>query len=199
MQKEQQVIEYILEKKKDLKNLIDSLGLVDFDIDFDMDEIKDVLWIHTESEILWNTDKDIIDLNNMDGESYSMASLNVLFENDKYFLVRVWDDTRDVFDLLFHKSEMVTWDELDAGKQEVPQSNKITAICELQDQDVGIEEVRIIDNTLQSVKAFDDEMQERMGWLGYQNTYYNAIISNPDSMNQANIYEWMRNNQHNEI
>lgn len=48
----------------------------------------------------------------------------------------------------------------------------ITAICEMQDQDVGIQTVRLIENTTESIEKFEDEMK---------------------------IYQWMNENQNKQI
>lgn len=74
---------------------------------------------------------------------------------------------------------------------------KITAVCEIHDQCTGIEEVRIIDYTEEAMSAFEEEMEERMGWLGYRISFYPGEM--PDYDYDQPVYRWMDANSHLEI
>ncbi|AMM43913.1 hypothetical protein FDG95_gp350 [Pectobacterium phage vB_PcaM_CBB] len=74
----------------------------------------------------------------------------------------------------------------------------ITAICEMSDQACGIEAVRIIENTPESIASFEEEMDEMMCMFGYQLYFYNSIIPDTNS-NESIVYQWMRDNEQYEI
>lgn len=77
---------------------------------------------------------------------------------------------------------------------------KITAICELADQACGIEDVRIIDNSTESMQAYEDEWDDKMWGFGYRIYFYDAIYSRPDEYEYEHyIYEWMDLNRDKEI
>jgi hypothetical protein len=73
----------------------------------------------------------------------------------------------------------------------------ITAICEMQDQDVGINSVQLIENTTEAIEKFEDDMDEQMGLFGHVFHYYDAEI--PYCDNEQEIYRWMEENKNMEM
>lgn len=75
----------------------------------------------------------------------------------------------------------------------------ITAVCEMQDQDVGIQSVRLIENTTESIEEFEDEMSEHMGLFGHVFHYFDSEIPDSETDDEMKIYQWMRDNENKQI
>lgn len=73
----------------------------------------------------------------------------------------------------------------------------ITAICEIQDQDVSIESVQLIENTTEAIEKFEDEMDEQMGLFYHVFRYFDAEI--PELANEIQVYQWIDENKHKEM
>lgn len=82
--------------------------------------------------------------------------------------------------------------------------NYVTAICEMQDQAVCIEDIRIIENKPERFVRYEAEMEEMMGMMGYSITYYSKVIdlrllSGSYGNMEEQVYQWMRDNADSEI
>jgi len=75
----------------------------------------------------------------------------------------------------------------------------ITAICEMADQATGIEDARLIESHAESVKEYEDEMDEMMGMYGYRLYFYDIECTGIEDWTESEIYEFMRVNAHLEI
>lgn len=75
----------------------------------------------------------------------------------------------------------------------------ITAICEMQDQDCGIEDVRLIENTPEAIKEYEDDMEEQMGLCGFHVYFFNTEYLAVNDWIERDVYAFMRLNEHLEI
>lgn len=75
----------------------------------------------------------------------------------------------------------------------------ITAICEMADQARCIEDARLIENTQEAMQAYEDDMEEMMGWYGFQIYFFDTECSGIEDFTEEDVYKFMNVNAHLEI
>lgn len=75
------------------------------------------------------------------------------------------------------------------------------AICEMWDQACGIQFVKVIPNTLEAAKDFDNHSEEVVAGIGSQIYFYESELSQAevDLMSEQEIYDFMRDNEDSEL